>query len=455
MNVIECFWEKFSETFGYIPGEIKNSDDLTDFRCVEFNLKPQKIYQPLNSQYLVTDNDLNDIFNPNKQIKERSLLDFEKKKLKSTKKFLSDASETGLRDVYGITNDLSWCEGLEELLSFQNDIQYLSSLSKTTVMDKVTDLSLENKDIDIIDERIVDFRNLVSINLMGNDIEVIKCVPASLKSLNLNSNDIYGNLDLSHSNLIHLSLAYNRITVNSFDTLIFPSSLVSLDLSYNNISTLAIFDKIASLGLELKYLALKGNPITFIDGIYDYICLKFPDLISLDYEPIDKFGIISNSKNIKAKIIKQFYLADFVPPTVDITAIYQLFFSNLKISNFFKTKHSSDNISDILKEHEALDYKIRIKLPFLPDNIFDIPSVSLDEEIFEFNCSSLEESLPLYIRSNVFFVFDSKKLLLNYMKFKKKLFKKKFKRRLLKDLWLQHQQRIKLRKLNPRLKCPK
>ncbi|XP_053328550.1 leucine-rich repeat-containing protein 43 [Spea bombifrons] len=153
---------------------------------------------------------------------------------------------------------------------------------------------LVDKQVSEVDEHLLRFHNLEELVLSANKITTIQSsnLPRTLKVLELCSNQISSLKDLSRNppaTLQHLGLAYNRIKLSSENIYltsdIWPS-LVSLDLSFNDLTD--IFDLVPKLSTlpKLRILVLQGNPLTFIPYYRGYAIDSLPAMCVLDDIPI-------------------------------------------------------------------------------------------------------------------------------------------------------------------------
>ncbi|KAM4808157.1 leucine-rich repeat-containing protein 43 [Rhinophrynus dorsalis] len=155
-------------------------------------------------------------------------------------------------------------------------------------------LRVLDKEVSDVDEHLLRFHNLEELVLSANKITTIisSNLPRTLKVLELGSNHISDLKDLAVNpppKLQHLGLAYNRICCSSeskYLTSEFWPNLVSLDLSFNDLTD--IFDLISKLSTlqQLRILVLQGNPLTFIPAYRGYTVDSLPLLSALDDIPI-------------------------------------------------------------------------------------------------------------------------------------------------------------------------
>ncbi|XP_053555741.1 leucine-rich repeat-containing protein 43 [Bombina bombina] len=201
-------------------------------------------------------------------------------------------------------NDLLTCPfspwGLDD--SFSPDAPYLKQLaikdptiiSEKLIYSSFKSLRLVNKHVREVDEHLLRFHKLEELVLSVNKIRnVTSCnLPQTLKVLELCSNEISSLKDLCINKslkLQHLGLAYNRIQCSAESTYLtgdFWPNLVSLDLSFNDLTDL--FDLVPRLSTlpQLRILLLQGNPLTLVPAYRGYVIDSLPTLSVLDDIPI-------------------------------------------------------------------------------------------------------------------------------------------------------------------------
>ncbi|XP_018118658.1 leucine-rich repeat-containing protein 43 isoform X2 [Xenopus laevis] len=145
-----------------------------------------------------------------------------------------------------------------------------------------------------VDEQLLSFSNLEELVLSANKITNVtsSSLPQTLKVLELGSNQISTLKDLTVNPppmLQHLGLAYNRIqhpSESEYLTADFWPNIVSLDLSFNDLTD--IFDLVPRLcSLQhLRVLVLQGNPLTFFPAYRGFTIDSLPLLFALDDVPI-------------------------------------------------------------------------------------------------------------------------------------------------------------------------
>ncbi|XP_068127714.1 leucine-rich repeat-containing protein 43 isoform X1 [Hyperolius riggenbachi] len=151
-------------------------------------------------------------------------------------------------------------------------------------------LRVVDQEITEADADLLKFCSLEELVLSANRLTTVNSsnLPRTLKVLELCSNHISNLTDLTVSpppDLQHLGLAYNKLqesSISSYLTADFWPNLVSLDLSFNNLTDL--FDLIPKLCtlLQLRILALQGNPLTFTPSYRGYTVDSLHKLCVLD-----------------------------------------------------------------------------------------------------------------------------------------------------------------------------
>lgn len=139
------------------------------------------------------------------------------------------------------------------------------SLKIGTIEKYFTNLRFNNQNIEVIDDSLKRFSNLTDLVLAGNKIRSVEYsnLPTSLKLLDLSGNFLDGEQPIdcnSRLKLQHFGLAFNWIERFRAEAPL-CSTLVSLDLSHNQIRHLTVLiDQLVQLRV-LKNLVLYGNPI--------------------------------------------------------------------------------------------------------------------------------------------------------------------------------------------------
>ncbi|XP_075034065.1 leucine-rich repeat-containing protein 43 [Mixophyes fleayi] len=167
-----------------------------------------------------------------------------------------------------------------------------------------------DQEVTEVDAQLLKFQNLEELVLSANKLRYVNSVnlPRTLKVLELCSNHISSLKDLSSNPpplLQHLGLAYNRIWCSSESTYLTAElwpNLISLDLSWNDLTDL--FDLVHTLTAlqQLRILVLQGNPLTLFPAYRGYTIDSLQMLCVLDDVSIlpdekHKFSGVSQQKD--------------------------------------------------------------------------------------------------------------------------------------------------------------
>ncbi|KAL1306855.1 hypothetical protein AAFC00_005508 [Neodothiora populina] len=186
----------------------------------------------------------------------------------------------------------------------EDSAQSPNALRKVAALD-LSDMMLSTAELDPL---LRHFPNIKSLSASANQLSTLhQCrLPASLDSISLENNDFtfldqVSSLSESCMQLRTLILKNNRIRTIRNDTgklaPILPPSLKDLDLSYNEISTWNLIDRLPELCPNLEHLrvahnplfeSLKtadGKPLTSADG-YMLTIARVPGLKTLNYSTI-------------------------------------------------------------------------------------------------------------------------------------------------------------------------
>ncbi|NWI50855.1 LRC43 protein, partial [Calyptomena viridis] len=151
-------------------------------------------------------------------------------------------------------------------------------------------LRMVDKGVEEIDEGVLQFQQLEELVLSANQISRITSanLPRTLKVLELCCNTVGDLQDLCAQpppELQHLGLGHNRLRGPSRDKFLtedFWPNLISLDLSFNNLSDLlGLVSQLSSLQ-KLRILVLQGNPLALIPTYRGFLVDSLPRLSILD-----------------------------------------------------------------------------------------------------------------------------------------------------------------------------
>ncbi|NXP25484.1 LRC43 protein, partial [Scytalopus superciliaris] len=151
-------------------------------------------------------------------------------------------------------------------------------------------LRMVDKGVEKVDEGVLQFQQLEELILSANQISRITSanLPRTLKVLELCYNTVGDLQDLCSQpppELQHLGLGHNRLCGPSQDKFLtddFWPNLISLDLSFNNLTDLlGLVSQLASLQ-KLRILVLQGNPLALIPTYRGFLVDSLPKLSILD-----------------------------------------------------------------------------------------------------------------------------------------------------------------------------
>ncbi|XP_009996747.1 PREDICTED: leucine-rich repeat-containing protein 43 [Chaetura pelagica] len=151
-------------------------------------------------------------------------------------------------------------------------------------------LRITGKGVEEVDEGLLQLQQLEELILSANQISRITSahLPQTLKVLELCCNAVADLQDLCAQpppELQHLGLGYNRLSGPLQDkclTVDFWPNLVSLDLSFNNLTDLlGLVSQLSSLP-KLRVLVLQGNPLALIPTYRGFLVDSLPKLSILD-----------------------------------------------------------------------------------------------------------------------------------------------------------------------------
>uniref|UniRef100_G1MZH9 Leucine rich repeat containing 43 n=1 Tax=Meleagris gallopavo TaxID=9103 RepID=G1MZH9_MELGA len=161
----------------------------------------------------------------------------------------------------------------------------------TCVLQLFRSLRIVGKDVSTeVDENLLQLQHLEELILCANQISRITSanLPRTLKVLELCCNavsDLQGLCAQPPPELQHLGLGYNRLHGPLQDkhlTADFWPNLISLDLSFNNLTDLfGLVSQLSSLK-KLRTLVLQGNPLALIPAYRGFVVDSLPKLSFLD-----------------------------------------------------------------------------------------------------------------------------------------------------------------------------
>lgn len=181
--------------------------------------------------------------------------------------------------------DYSWSDEARRLREIAVQSPWL--IDKSFVLQHFKTLRIIDKGVREVDPQISQFTCLEELFLSANKLVTIDSshLPHSLRVLELAANEIsnLGDLCSNPPPLSHLGLGYNLLTlVDDYITGAYWPSLLSLDLSHNNLCDLIeIVRKLQSLP-KLGNLILQGNPLSLLAAYRGYTVDTLKRLAYLD-----------------------------------------------------------------------------------------------------------------------------------------------------------------------------
>ncbi|XP_035196742.1 N-acetyllactosaminide beta-1,3-N-acetylglucosaminyltransferase 4 isoform X2 [Oxyura jamaicensis] len=160
----------------------------------------------------------------------------------------------------------------------------------TRVLQVFRSLRIVGKDVEEVDEDLLQLQHLEELILCANQISRVTSanLPRTLKVLELCCNAVADLQELCAQpppQLQHLGLGYNRLCGPSQDkylTADFWPNLISLDLSFNNLTELlGLVSQLSSLQ-KLRVLVLQGNPLALVPAYRGFVVDSLPQLSVLD-----------------------------------------------------------------------------------------------------------------------------------------------------------------------------
>nr|XP_002125292.2 leucine-rich repeat-containing protein 43-like [Ciona intestinalis] len=188
--------------------------------------------------------------------------------------------------------DTSWSNEAADLRSLAISQPWKLSGGKNSsqfIQEFFKSLRIIDKQITEIDHGILSMKNLEDLTLSVNLLRKVPSdnLPPNLKVLELCTNCLTSITSLCKNPppLLHLGLSYNQLhSVDEYKyfTVEYWPSLMSLDLSYNNLNQLVeLVDRLASLP-NLRNLILQGNPMSLIPGYRGHVVDALKELVVFD-----------------------------------------------------------------------------------------------------------------------------------------------------------------------------
>jgi hypothetical protein len=157
-------------------------------------------------------------------------------------------------------------------------------VTAASVMRSFTRLNMSNRRLETISEEdIAGFQNVKELVLSRNALRFLDAVPPSVQVLVASGNSIEmveGSALERCQELYVVGLSSNRIQDISF--MLFSSSVVSLDVSYNPISSLEDVLEVLKGHPSLRDINFEGCPVSFSEGYRASLIAACPQLVTID-----------------------------------------------------------------------------------------------------------------------------------------------------------------------------
>ena len=180
--------------------------------------------------------------------------------------------------------------------SFVEDTRYAAMkaregerrLDAATIATHFETLTMTGRNIAVLDEEIAQFSKLQELTVSENKLTDLAHLPASLKVLIANGNSLTRALPERSvaPNLVFLSVADNRI--DSLGFIESMPSLVSLDVSFNRVTSIEGVIEPVLEHPRVRDLNLLGNPVAFLPLYRIHILEICEELLILDGQDADR-----------------------------------------------------------------------------------------------------------------------------------------------------------------------
>jgi len=253
-------------------------------------------------------------------------------------------------------------------------------------------LNLSQLNIVSFDADIAQFMNLTNVDVSRNAISAIDFLPPSLKFLKIYNNkitEITCARQPPAPSLCFLGVGHNALTDSSMSQLVQRfRGLLSLDVSYNNLTSLRqLLTSVTSLG-RLKHLCAAGNPLCLLPHYRLVVVKNLPTLQLLDEQDVGE------AETSDAQLVDHGHLE--IPPYLNIAISFsQVTFLKRLLGPLAKelpaTRMGDDEIEVPVSEEERLTevarkgtFFFRLDLPSdfngeFPDSCVDTTEIAIEE----------------------------------------------------------------------------
>ncbi|CAD8184823.1 unnamed protein product [Paramecium pentaurelia] len=154
--------------------------------------------------------------------------------------------------------------------------------NKEYMIETYTNIVFDSEDITLMDNQLLQFKNLQLLRLNHNKIEIVQHLPQQLIELHLFNNPITA-LNLLKHNLQYLGLGYCLLNDDAIQTISkFLPQLIGLDLAHNQLCDLEYSVEACKKISNLKMLSLYGNPLVLMPQYFIYIVDNLLNLRNFD-----------------------------------------------------------------------------------------------------------------------------------------------------------------------------
>ncbi|CUE67598.1 Hypothetical protein, putative, partial [Bodo saltans] len=157
-------------------------------------------------------------------------------------------------------------------------------VTTASILNSFSRLNVSNRRVETVSEEdIAGFHNLKEFVLSRNSIRFLDAIPPSVQVLVASGNCIEvveGTAFERCPELYVVGLSSNRLTDISF--VLFSSSIVSLDISYNPVTSLENVIEVLKGHPTLRDISFEGCPVSFCEGYRASLIAACPQLVTID-----------------------------------------------------------------------------------------------------------------------------------------------------------------------------
>eukprot|EP00033_Pygsuia_biforma_P001326 GCRY01001501.1.p1 GENE.GCRY01001501.1~~GCRY01001501.1.p1 ORF type:complete len:478 (-),score=106.01 GCRY01001501.1:1799-3232(-) len=177
-----------------------------------------------------------------------------------------------------------WSQNASSLWKASGKPKMLTPVPLSLINSHLRQLNFSSRKINEIDKLFESFSSLEELVLSNNEIEVLENLPSSLKILHIYGNRLF---DVSPTlgtfpHILHLGLGYNMLDNLAWLTPTAFPALMSLDIAFNDFSSLSELISTLSKIKTLRSLTILGNPLCLRRHYRGLLCRALPLLTHLD-----------------------------------------------------------------------------------------------------------------------------------------------------------------------------